>query len=85
MSIRRVVRVAVWGAVSLLVFVVLWQRGCGAGRQLDALHLPPGFRIALYADSVPDARSLALGDRGTLFVGSREAGVVYAEIGRAHV
>jgi len=78
MSIRRVVRVAVWGAVSLLVFVVLWQRGCGAGRQLDALHLPPGFRIALYADSVPDARSLALGDRGTLFVGSREAGVVYA-------
>ena len=75
---RRAVRIAVWGGVALLAAAVLWLRGCGTGRQLDALHLPPGFTIAVYADSVTDARSLALGDRGTVFVGSRDAGVVYA-------
>ena len=78
MSIRSVVRIAVWGAVALLAAAVLWLRGCGAGRRLDALRLPPGFTIAVFADSVNDARSLALGDRGTVFVGSRDAGVVYA-------
>jgi glucose/arabinose dehydrogenase len=75
---RRVVRIAVWGVTALLAGAVLWLRGCGTGRQLEALRLPRGFTIAVYADSVDDARSLALGDRGTVFVGSREAGVVYA-------
>ena len=37
---------------------------------LDTIRLPEGFRIGVYADNVPQARSLALGDRGTLFVGS---------------
>jgi glucose/arabinose dehydrogenase len=78
MRTRIAVRVVVWGATALLVGAALWLRGCGARRQLTSLRLPPGFTIALYADSVPDARSLALGDRGTVFVGSREAGVVYA-------
>ncbi|HKC41395.1 MAG TPA: PQQ-dependent sugar dehydrogenase [Gemmatimonadales bacterium] len=78
MSIRRVVRLVVWGGVALLAGAVLWLRGCGAGRRLETLRLPSGFTIAVFADSVPDARSLALGDRGTVFVGSRDAGVVYA-------
>jgi len=42
----------------------------GAALPLDRIKLPPGFRIGLYAE-VPGARSLALGDRGTLFVGTR--------------
>ncbi len=78
MGARSVVRVVVWGVAALAVATALWLRGCGAGRQLGSLRLPPGFTIAPYADSVPDARSLALSDRGTVFVGSREAGVVYA-------
>ena len=78
MGMRRTVRIVVWGMTGLLVLAVLWLRGCGAGRQLDALRLPRGFTIAVYADSVNDARSLALGDRGTVFVGSRNAGIVYA-------
>lgn len=75
---RRVVRITVWGGVAVLAVAVLWLRGCGTSRQLDALHLPPGFTIAVYADSVDDARSLALGDHGTVFVGSRDVGLVYA-------
>jgi glucose/arabinose dehydrogenase len=32
--------------------------------------LPEGFRISIYSDEVPQARSLALGERGTLYVGT---------------
>ena len=46
--------------------------------QINEIDLPPGFEIHLFADSVTGARSLALGDRGTVFVGSREAGRIYA-------
>lgn len=50
------------------------------GLQLDRINLPPGFTISLYSDDVPNARSLALGSNGTLFVGTRTAGNVYAVI-----
>jgi glucose/arabinose dehydrogenase len=45
---------------------------------IKQLQVPPGFRISIFADDVPDARSLALGDNGTVFVGTREQGYVYA-------
>jgi glucose/arabinose dehydrogenase len=44
--------------------------------RLDAIRLPPGFRIETYAE-VPNARSMTLGVKGTLFVGTRK-GEVYA-------
>ena len=46
---------------------------------LDDVQLPPGFAIEEYAD-VPKARSLALGDRGTLFVSNRKGRSVYAVV-----
>lgn len=49
----------------------------GGVPQLDKIKLPPGFEIAVYA-KVPNARALALGKNGTVFVGSRSAGKVYA-------
>jgi glucose/arabinose dehydrogenase len=42
--------------------------------------LPPGFAISVFADKVPGARSMALSPSGTLFVGTREEGKVYAII-----
>jgi glucose/arabinose dehydrogenase len=45
---------------------------------LEKIKLPPGFEIALFADNVPNARAMVLGDKGTLFVGSMRAGKVYA-------
>jgi glucose/arabinose dehydrogenase len=48
--------------------------------QLDTIKLPPGFTIAVYADNVPNARAMALGKDGVLFVGSREKGNVYAVV-----
>jgi glucose/arabinose dehydrogenase len=35
------------------------------------LKLPPGFNIEVYAAGIANARSLAEGDKGTVFVGSR--------------
>jgi glucose/arabinose dehydrogenase len=49
-----------------------------AAPQLGRLSLPHGFHIAIYAGDVPDARQLALGSNGTVFVGSTDAGKVYA-------
>jgi len=45
---------------------------------LDQIQLPEGFRIDIYNDNVRGARSMALGDNGALFVGTRGTGVVYA-------
>ncbi len=45
---------------------------------VDRLNLPPGFRIEVFADSVEGARSMALGDNGTLFVSTRNKKTVYA-------
>jgi len=45
---------------------------------LERIKLPPGFHIELYADKLRDARSLALGAQGTVFVGTRRLGKVYA-------
>jgi len=71
------------GSLLLLLAAALRLRGCPAHAvRLDAIRLPPGFRIALYADSVPGARSLTLGARGTVFVGSRGVGRVYALVDR---
>jgi glucose/arabinose dehydrogenase len=42
------------------------------------LKLAPGFNIEVYASGMANARSLALGDKGTVFVGSRLVGKVYA-------
>lgn len=44
---------------------------------LDRIRLPAGFRIELVA-RVPNARAMAWGERGTLFVGSMREGKVYA-------
>jgi len=41
-----------------------------AGFELDSIHLPPGFRISVYA-LIPDARSLCVSPSGTVFVGTR--------------
>ena len=49
-----------------------------AAPPLDRLTLPKGFHIALYTDQVPQAREIALGAKGTVFVGSMDAGRVYA-------
>ncbi|GIV45719.1 MAG: sorbosone dehydrogenase [Ignavibacterium sp.] len=42
------------------------------------IKLPPGFRISIYAENIPNARSIELSESGVLFVSTRTAGNVYA-------
>jgi glucose/arabinose dehydrogenase len=49
---------------------------------ISKLKLPAGFKIEVYTDGIPEARSLALGDKGTVFVGNRNLTDVYAIVDR---
>lgn len=44
---------------------------------LQQLRLPPGFSIDIFAAEIPNARQMAVGDNGIVYVGSRQ-GNVYA-------
>jgi glucose/arabinose dehydrogenase len=46
------------------------------------LKVPAGFNIEVYAAGLANARSLAVGDKGTVFVGSRLIDKVYAIINK---
>ena len=52
--------------------------GYSSASNLDLLKAPPGFKIELFADNLPNARTLVLGDQGMIFIGTRSAGNVYA-------
>jgi glucose/arabinose dehydrogenase len=43
-----------------------------------SLKAPPGFKVELWASGAPNARSMTFGSKGTLFVGTRFVGNVYA-------
>lgn len=47
---------------------------------LQTITLPEGFFISEYATDVLNARSMALGENGTVFVGTRSEGSVYAVV-----
>jgi glucose/arabinose dehydrogenase len=46
------------------------------------LKLPKGFNIEVYVSGVPNARSLRVGDKGTVFVSNRQLDKVYAIVDR---
>jgi glucose/arabinose dehydrogenase len=71
--------IAIFSCMSLWVFTLICQPSY-ADRELplDTIKLPPGFEISVFAANVPNARSMSLSPHGTLFVGTRRAGNVYA-------
>jgi glucose/arabinose dehydrogenase len=69
--------------VGLAIFTVWAFPVCAdapVAEKLELIELPPGFEISVYAQGVENARQLALGDHGTVFVGSRKAGKVHAAV-----
>lgn len=71
-----------WLAVSAIAYAA-----CAAvlaspatDKVIDNVRLPAGFKLEVYADDVPAARSMAMGAQGTVFVGTR-SGKVYAVSG----
>jgi glucose/arabinose dehydrogenase len=49
---------------------------------IDKLKVPDGFRVSVWASGAPNARSMTFGKDGTLFVGTRFVGTVYAIVDR---
>lgn len=69
----------------LLLPLIIFSLNCNAGENnstgsgdVAGVKLPPGFSISVYADDVPNARSMTLSPSGVLFVGNRSGGSVYA-------
>lgn len=62
----------------LLLIMAAASACASADLRISDITLPPGFSIEVYAANVPGARSMALGARGTIFVGTRSQGKVYA-------
>jgi glucose/arabinose dehydrogenase len=81
---RRIVkRIATLVALALVFF---HTTGHGAATlPLEKIKLPPGFAISVYADNLPNARSMTLAPDGTVFVGTMDKGSVYAIVNRQAV
>ena len=65
--------------LSLTAFVMLVQTVLAF--EMPEINLPDGFQIEVLTDQVPGARSMALGNKGTLFVSTMREGKVYAVSG----
>ncbi len=74
---KKPVMFALFSAAFFLMFSCNFAESTQAV-QLDTVKLPAGFRIEVFADDAPNARSLTLSPNGTLFVGTRREGSVYA-------
>src|SRR5437762_14240687 len=44
--------------------------------------VPAGFEVSVFAENVQNARMMALGPQGTVFVGAMQAGKVHAVVDR---
>ncbi|MDD1650098.1 MAG: PQQ-dependent sugar dehydrogenase [Methylococcaceae bacterium] len=67
--------------LALSLGITLMASACGGAPgpiDLGSIRLPPGFSIAAYTTQVPGARSMSLGDDGTVYVGTLDQGKVYA-------
>lgn len=49
-------------------------------RKLSLIKLPPGFEINVYAEGLRNARQMAISPNGVVYVGSTDAGRVYAVV-----
>ena len=49
---------------------------------LDKIQVPPGFQVELWAHGIPGGRTMTRGDKGTVFMGTRAIGRVYAVMDR---
>lgn len=75
-------KLSIIAALSSLVFTASLTRVSQLMAQQPQWVVPAGFQVAEFANNVDNARSMALGSQGTVFVGSMRAGKVYAIIDR---
>lgn len=62
----------------VVVAIVLANPVQAKPANISKLKVPQGFKVELFADKLPNARTMVAGDKGVIFIGSRQAGNVYA-------
>lgn len=63
---------------TFLVFLSFTLHAQNRPIKLEKIKLPDGYKIEVYADNIENARAMDFAEDRTLFVGSRNAGNVYA-------
>jgi len=69
---------------ALILFVLVFIGGCNPFLKqvkdipINRIEMPDGFEISIFAENVLDARSMTKGEQGTIFIGSRDEGNLYA-------
>lgn len=62
-----------------VLLTMVFSTGCAhAALPLEKIKLPKDFKITVFAADLPGARALTMGEKGTIFVGTRGQGKVYA-------
>ena len=75
MFIKKIGRRRIFfSSILLLSFTFFCNSDTHSERQ-SGVKLPPGFKIEIFADNVPGARSMTLSPDGVLFVGTRDSKV----------
>ena len=75
----NIANIALWLSLIFVVILIGTDSIASTTRDLSQkIRLPAGFSIHLYADNISNARSLALSPDGTVFIGTRREGSVYA-------
>jgi glucose/arabinose dehydrogenase len=67
--------------IGVMGLLSLWIAPIGQGQSrlpLENIKLPPGFTISLFAEGIQNPREMTLSPSGILYVGTQEAGNVYA-------
>ena len=62
----------------LSLMVMFFTAPSGAQNQPIMITVTKGFGLSLYASDLGDAKQMAFGDKGTLFVGSHKSGTIQA-------
>lgn len=63
-------------------FAPIFTGRAPADLPMKSLKVPAGFKVEVYADGIPEARSMTLGDKGTVFVSNRNLSDIYAIVER---
>ena len=71
-------RLPLWSAAVFACIAMMQAEAMTPSQLVARLQVPRGFKVSVFAEGLPDARAMAWGEKGTLFVGSSGAGVVYA-------
>ncbi|PYE58838.1 glucose/arabinose dehydrogenase [Shewanella chilikensis] len=76
MNLNNRVGIATGGGL-LLLGAALLSAAANASQSM-IITVTKGFGVSLYATDVGDAKQMAVGDEGTLFVGSHKSGTIHA-------